>query len=1057
MEHLALEIFDLPTTEDPKGTGSQYATLPEDTVITITDTSEIFASGDVWSHSFTLNAEANAHIFGTAADLHGSRLHDQIDRRRARLWVEGLPLYLGYLRLDGEAEVDGDGNIDVRFESGQKTFEEMIEGISAQEVSVGDDVVIGIALNRKRVSEIHDLTATFTLDGLEAFAVKDQQLAPVREATYSYGRVWDMNRSHYHVYGNLNGKTQYVQRWPKLVKSHGKVLDSSGSPITPDYTNVQMPYDGTERYPFCNINICYPLKVNKNGEEVAGRGYTTRLARGKETTDGGDYQTRFNNAPNFYLLYFIDHLFKDMEIHIEENQAMDVEDLRRVFLLNYGCFYEEIEDTYAAGEQNEHLTPGGKRGRYGQYYMPIIDGSDHSLIYNWIRAGEFAYGDRGLDHIGKILLRNVEVKKGSSTLLKEGSLEGVVQSVEMAEHEDWADYLVWAMTIDRTQLEGPASDRGFYSAYKAYATGENYPKVEISEIIDAMKSMFGVRLLFNSDYSSVRIVLLRNVFRSQEVQDIECEIIAPDVKVENNTRGFRMTYSKGTEDTSFYYKGFNDTFSRAGKIWKDTADKHDYSQWDLDADYGEIKQYVSAMNKKCYVTPLTGNAYIIKVDEEEDVLFPSLFEAAGFMDAEDGDCTRLESESETVEEIQVSASPVIMNETENTYASLFSGELKAPAPDLIETSRGNEKYYSGWADVPWLATYGRVTTESRSVIYNVGDLTVKGLLDIYITEGFQIRLLDNYGISNVGTPFDDADPGLQFGIMRSSGDDAYVRYYDDPDDDENDAWDIQPGSGAISYPDTCDGYGNEWDYTGSEIVTPAMAPAKLSELFPDSDAPFRSASLGYITDTFLISAMDSSGTSRRILIAAAYSIAGATVDGYSDLRTWSWRTVEEILEISRSGRHMVVEVDSSNERGSTLVQLCRLAYGGGTEPMRIDDGVGSRYGRFSLKLRAQKPNPYYDPDEKNPYSRNYDRYLPIGKESLRDRGLMDQFYKEYSKWIREARIAKRTVQMTLAQLLAIDKTKHVRVGDIMGFIRKTRYSVSNKTGLGTVEMEILYI
>ena len=69
MEHLSLEIFDR------NGKGSQYAYLTEDANITITDTSEIFASGDVWSLPFSLNVVANAKIFGTSGDLHGGRLH----------------------------------------------------------------------------------------------------------------------------------------------------------------------------------------------------------------------------------------------------------------------------------------------------------------------------------------------------------------------------------------------------------------------------------------------------------------------------------------------------------------------------------------------------------------------------------------------------------------------------------------------------------------------------------------------------------------------------------------------------------------------------------------------------------------------------------------------------------------------------------------------------------------------------------------------------------------------------------------------------------------------
>ena len=106
MEHLSLEIFDLT------GSGSQYAMLPDDATINITATSGIFGNGDVWSHSFTLNVIANAHIFGTSGEMHGSRLHEQINRRRARLWVDGLPFYLGYLKLDDEIDVDEDGNVE---------------------------------------------------------------------------------------------------------------------------------------------------------------------------------------------------------------------------------------------------------------------------------------------------------------------------------------------------------------------------------------------------------------------------------------------------------------------------------------------------------------------------------------------------------------------------------------------------------------------------------------------------------------------------------------------------------------------------------------------------------------------------------------------------------------------------------------------------------------------------------------------------------------------------------------------------------------------------------
>ena len=1209
MENLSLEVFDL------EGTGSKYAVLDPDATITITDTSEIFASGDVWSHSFTLNVHANSHIFGTSGDLHGSRLHEQINKRRARLWVEGLPLFLGYLKLDDEVEVDAEGNVDVGFESGQKTFEEMIEGTSATEVSVGD-VVIGVALNRKRTVETTSPGYSFTLDGLAAYAEKDESLKPVVNYPLDFRGIALPGEKCY---------TAYTQRWPKMVKSHGTIYNSAMQVDSKDdYTNVQTPYDAG--HPFCNINICYPFKAkNKAGEEMVARGYTVRLAHGKPTTHGGDNETRYNNAPNFYLLYWVDRLFKDLGIHITENQAKDVEDLRRVFMLNYGCHYEEIENDSEYFDSDSHATPADKPdgtpmlSRYGQYYIRVVDQPENDgdkrylLRKDWWTACMAMDPDNG--HVSsstsKLLLRDIE-------LTVNGENKPVGSS---AECKATGSYF-WS-TISGTSLFSPRlklndmerSGDGVYSAYLAYATGDNYPHVEISEIIEAMKSMFGVRLLFNNDYSTVRIVMLRNIFRNQEVQDIDCEIEDKDEKVENCIRGFRMTYGKGKDDTSFYYKGFADLFNRKSKTWKDTSDKHDYSQWDLDADYDEIKQHVSAMNKICYVTPVNGNAYGVKVDEDENVLFPSLLEYADFMDAEDGDCSQFEEDGKTVEEISINATPVIMNETGTVYASLFSGDMKAPAPvNIPEDVNGKQSEQPFIDATTTIGTFARITN-TGSVAYDSGTLSkdgttfrIKANIDAYSCEGFAIRMEDNYAISNGGTPFDEADPGLCFGIMRSSGDDAFVRYYDDPDDDEdnnqNDAWEVVPGSGAVSHPDTCNNYGNLWNYDGKVVInTASQAVSYLHVFFPNSHAEFNN-SAGYINGPRLMDVTDNVGKIHHVLFdkqrtngsTATQVITMPELKEY--ISALSGHSTAYIMAMDAADKKLIIELDSSDERSWTLIMLTYIAYGGGSGPYEIDEnGVGVQYGRFSLKLRAEKLNPYYIPSLPDivstkqeagiamtklyttsntdllnrpvvsnatmraagwdcpgdgyatVYSMGYGvqcsdgmvheilwtpirtstfvmtrqelmnyialfnglsidrvkavdkerlrlildidtteqraevlhelqaiyyaedegsvgsvditpvnpRYLSIDNENLRGRGLCDQFYKEYSYWVRNARIVKRTVHMELAQLLSIDKTKKVRVGDITGFIRKMQYTVSNQTGLGDVTMEIMYI
>ena len=129
----------------------------------------------------------------------------------------------------------------------------------------------------------------------------------------------------------------------------------------------------------------------------------------------------------------------------------------------------------------------------------------------------------------------------------------------------------------------------------------------------------------------------------------------------------------------------------------------------MNAEYANLLNKISAFDTACYVTPNNGNAYGIKVDKDAkkyDELYPSLFEYAGYMDAEDGDCT---GEDETIETVNVGFTPAIMNdvnfENERDDATmrqqrfaLFVDETMRPRrPDLKdlpdETSQPGVKSY----------------------------------------------------------------------------------------------------------------------------------------------------------------------------------------------------------------------------------------------------------------------------------------------------------------------------------------------------------------------------
>ena len=1124
MEHLALEVFDLPTKENPNPTASQYAVLEPDATITITDTSEIFADGDVWSYDFTLNVQANAHLFGTAGDIHGSRLHEQINKRRARLWVEGVPLHLGYLKLGDEAEVDAKGNVDITFESGQKTFEELIEGAKANQVPMMSDVRFGLALWTKRWSHVR-----LKLEASVKFKNGRASDAGVLEHTVIIGDD-DKELTVFDVDGedDMNSAQQY----PRMVFPKGRFdnlkTGVDNEPI--NELNTDSPYtedeDGTPTYPYCNIALCYQKydykKTDKDGNE------TTNYAEEPEAQREYEYMpaNRVNSAPNFFVIYWLRCLMKHLGIYVEENQMMDVEDLRRLFFVNTKCDYKEPK----------YIRNPAYDWKYGKY-RPTVG---TSLIPEYFGN----HNGNTFDGLPK-LVKTDDCGFSCKGFTAGPWLERVTETIFDISHTYDIDVTSLVPEIESIDVKvvqvAPMTDsiRNYYDGFKdpqlarnrylfdAIATSDCFPNVDISEVINAIESGFGVRLLFSNDYKRVRIVLLRNVFTNEDVQDITCEIVDNDVKVENNIRGFRMTYGN-TEDTHFYYKGFADMLPHKKELWVDESDKHDYSHWSLNANYANIINKISAFDKTCYVTPNNGNAYGIKDKDAKRIydLHQSLFEFAGYMDAEDGDCT---GEEETIKTINVNFAPAIMNDLnmeaerngkyDQRFALFVDEEMRVRRPDLedlpneekqpgvksyddadavYDVEKLYQKYGSG-SESPRTHGDGIVSPGEFAITSDLSasqsglkakvrylyKITNEGWMDwvyhyatceisdIAITghanEGYRLYLQDNYEPNDDGiSPIETHDWGLTLGIMRGSGSDAYVNEYDDPDDDENNAWEIVPGSSATAHPDTCDSYGNEWDYNGSEYITSQTAQSKLYELFPHSNAYFYVAGRGYVIDASRRDVTDGNGVKHSVLFAYKYSEEQeqAYPSWYREYAKWLTKKLREegagieraySLDLGGNGTlsNVVIEVDTTPERASTMLDLCRLAYASDAEPIRIDNGVGSRYGRFSLKLRAEKPNPYFDP--KQPESDSNRRYLQITNKNLQQRGLCDQFYKEYSYWIRNASIVKRTVRMTLAQLLTIDKTKRVRVGDVTGFIRKMQYSVSNETGLGNVVMEIMYI
>jgi hypothetical protein len=455
---------------------------------------------------------------------------------------------------------------------------------------------------------------------------------------------------------------------------------------------------------------------------------------------------------------------KHLGIYIEENQMMDVEDLRRLFFVNTRCDVKEPK----------YMRKSGAEHPYGMYRF-LYDGRNISrLVLEY-------FGEQKKEDLHGQPIYTYDRSKTCIDISEDASMFKCVnvQGLYNPEYDGTKIGPSDIPTIDKIKLEikeivpwedsgkprsreGYERDNGYL--YRAYADKTCFPDVDISEVIKALESGFGVRLLFSDDYKRVRIVLLRNVFNGSEIQEVACDVLGGDEKTENSIRGFRMTYGN-TEDTQYYYKGFADKLPHKKPYFIDDSDKHDYSHWNLDADYAKLIRSITAFDKTCYVTKNTGNSFIIKVDKDAKTYneqFPSLFECAGYMDAEDGDCS---GDAETIHEISLNFTPAIMNdvnlenernenaEQRQLFALFVDATMRPRRIDLednVDYNDPTQVYYI--YDAPKKpenrkALYGKdskgLEMKGDTDVIRPGDFAIRS--DMYFTDtGLHAQLVYNY-------------------------------------------------------------------------------------------------------------------------------------------------------------------------------------------------------------------------------------------------------------------------------------------------------------------------
>lgn len=678
--------------------------LDEDASISIEEQSPLWGDGNEFSFPFELSIEENRHIVGNSDQLTGQSIYDVLHGQRAVLYAMGIPIFYGKVEIDDEVEI-AEGRVEVNIVSGNKSFQDMIDGMNCQDVEITDRIEVG-----ERWSD------------------------------------FDVN----------------------LVDNNGKVYNAAFNADLPpgmmtmsirgkSTVNIDKPYP---QMPYCNTRICYQIPEKPTESENTQKGLNTKhdenIIRGRYISLDA---ARPMSGLCFYVLYFMDLLFKQLGIQMDLSEVKSIEDMNRLAFFSTKCDVNE--------EDWDNL---------------ITDDIYKYRFYTIWLKNKVAWG---------------------ATDIEDDTINVVIGNYPTL------------MFMETSGNRNFSEMRLNIHIKKCLATSKNFPDVDVSDFIDAFQNGFGMRFLFDKEKQSGRAIFLKDILKSNEIIDIQTAEVYDAVKAENHINGFSLSYSGASDDdTSYNYNDWENIEMIRDYGFVQAAVNMFNKKLYVDENSGNayrIKVEGEAANKEEAYPALFEVGAFNKVsygDSSDDELTESV--EIGFtpitMNDVNAEANRKKRRSDfredTVEdEVQTLSvfCDVSMEYPEISNWIEVAGVIQTTDGELWPAFK-----YAYATSQKYDYTY---TDQSRDAIKeNYRDLRY---------DRRHIKYITPLAYENV-SPISAMDTGLTFGLMRGPGRDAGVEDFSENYDDENNFRYTLVGQDYAFSSDTCDNYGHVFDYNGTE-------------------------------------------------------------------------------------------------------------------------------------------------------------------------------------------------------------------------------------------------
>ena len=799
--------------------------LEPDTSLSITEKNPMFNDVEMFSQQFKLPFDKNRRYVENIEARDSTMRPVDMEGERLQLVIDGIPMRTTVMKVGDDVVLED--SIDVNLDATNRTFKDMIADLKCRDVKVDDDILIG-----EKIGDV-DVDINYQTVWRQRIQVTrpspGDPYDPSEQWTNSIG-VAEIAEKPQHITGTFQPpvlgfsypakcrtKPDGIEALHGNDQTRPEVTIEGHTIIQPDidesYINTIKPYP-LARY--CNSRVCYSHHDRKvAGTEAGQTVYETSDAlvpNGAAEPDNG-----YNFGPYwvlpaerpasgicFYVAYFLECLFKTLGVAYDMTALTNISDFNYLTFFTTACRYttentelklNSIEDV------NRWLSSRGCGGK-----MEIETGDISSeILLNTIdmRSDDYhKYLELAADKVDwcdtTVTLYNEPYEPSYRINLfnNDGSVGPLVT------FDEWpCPYSSegWRYFLDRTYSTARVS-RCEVTAYvqRMYASADNLPDVQISEVIESLENSFGVRFCYDAEKNKVTVRLLRDMFRDQQKPIRLGGTVTQMFKKSEKILGIRMGYSAESDPDEQH-----DNIRDKKRDYDTVYDYIDYpAQRTLLSPYRDVLKLIDIGNMNCYVDTATGNAYRIKIDSEAKTtaeMKPSVFEVGGLHSVTFGDCSK--ENEDYVREFKSGFEPIITN---NLKLDTLGNILIVP---FVDEDMEHEF-------IPF--TVQNVFVVSRGEVY----------------ANYKMELAENYdpsGSDDGQSPLMSHDWGLTIGILRpgTEGSEAY-NYDENYDFFGNSRWSLTSDEYCISS-DSFDVFGR---FLGNN-------PAGSFSLKPAAYKPFR--------------------------------------------------------------------------------------------------------------------------------------------------------------------------------------------------------------------------